>query len=38
MLTYALQAAKKLLGGKFTVVAVGDLQELPWAEELGLSV
>ncbi|KAF2672038.1 LuxS/MPP-like metallohydrolase [Microthyrium microscopicum] len=31
-------AAKGLFSGKATVVAVGDLSELPYAEELGLNV
>lgn len=33
-----LQAAKKLLEGKASVAAVGDLYVLPYAEELGLQV
>lgn len=32
------QAAKALLEGKATVSAVGDLHQLPYAEEIGLRV
>lgn len=33
-----IQAAKELLKGKVTVVSVGDLNQLPYAEELGFTV
>ena len=35
---YDLQAAKSLLDGKATVSTVGDLYQLPFAEEMGLHV
>lgn len=36
--TNVIQAAKSLLESKATVSAVGDLFQLPFAEEIGLKV
>jgi len=38
LLTFWFQAAAELLKGKVTMVSVGDLNQLPYAEELGLNV
>lgn len=35
---FCLQAAKSFLSGKATLVSVGDVHQLPYAEDLGLSV
>lgn len=38
ILTILQQTAKSFLSGKATLVSVGDLHELPYAEDLGLTV
>jgi len=38
LVCFSLQAAKSLLAGKATLATVGDLNVLPFAEELGLKI